>query len=191
MAFIKKISSNLADAELVLLYQQKGDLNVLADLYQRYMDLIYGVCLKYLENPDDAKDAVISIYEELIGKVKKHDINFFKPWLYQLSKNYCLQQLRSSKRAAFKYDIELVHLDENLHLEDVLQKEANFQYMAECLNELTQEQRTVVEMFYLKDASYHSISQATGLELGKVRSFIQNGRRNLKICMEKRLSAVK
>ena len=97
MAFLKNISSTLSDDELIEAYRKNRDLSVLAEVYQRYMDLLYGVCLKYLENSDDAQDAVINIYEELITKVLKYDIEFFRAWLYQLAKNHSLMKLRKKK----------------------------------------------------------------------------------------------
>ncbi|MFN2441009.1 MAG: RNA polymerase sigma factor, partial [Chitinophagaceae bacterium] len=98
MAFIKKISSALADKELVDQYKRSSDLTVLGELYQRYMELVYGVCLKYLKEPEDAKDCVINIFEELVSKLQKHEVENFKSWLYQLAKNHCLMRLRSEKR---------------------------------------------------------------------------------------------
>ena len=99
MAFVKNITaSHLPDKDLVLLYKQTHDLKVLGDLYQRYMDLLYGVCLKYFKDTELAKDAVLSIFEELISKLQKHDVENFKAWVYQVAKNYCLMQLRKEKK---------------------------------------------------------------------------------------------
>ncbi|MGZ4012602.1 MAG: RNA polymerase sigma factor, partial [Flavisolibacter sp.] len=102
MAFLKNISaSELSDSELVSSYKKSGDINVLGDLFQRYMDLVYGVCLKYLKVPENAQDSVISIFEELVVKLKKHEVDNFKAWLYTLAKNHCLMRLRSEKKQPF------------------------------------------------------------------------------------------
>ena len=99
VAFLTNIPAHKhTDEVLVAQYKSGGDLQVLSDLYQRYMELVYGVCLKYLKNEEDARDAVLNIYEELIPKVKKYEIQFFKSWLYQLAKNHCLMKLRSAKK---------------------------------------------------------------------------------------------
>ncbi|MFT3981217.1 MAG: sigma-70 family RNA polymerase sigma factor [Ferruginibacter sp.] len=189
-SFLKNISaSGQPDEELVLLYQKEGDLNVLGDLYQRYMELVYGVCLKYLKDDENAKDAVIAIYEELIVKLRKYEVQNFKAWLYQLSKNHCLMQLRSSKKfQKSEKDISLMQNEEEVHLNGVMEKEEHFKHMYFCLEQLAPEQKQVVELFYLQGKCYNEIADSTGIEWNKVRSFIQNGRRNLKICMDKQMA---
>jgi len=170
----------------VLTYQQSGDLQVLASLYQRYMELVYGVCLKYLQDTEPAKDAVMQVFEELVQKLKKHEVDNFKSWLYTLAKNYCLMQLRSQKnKKTVSISPELMQNDEELHLNGALQKEAEFKKLERCLQTLSTEQKKSVELFYLQNKCYKEIAEETGIEWNKVRSFIQNGRRNLKICMEK------
>ncbi|MEO6313974.1 MAG: sigma-70 family RNA polymerase sigma factor [Chitinophagaceae bacterium] len=167
-------------------YQQTGDLQVLASLYQRYMELVYGVCLKYLSDPEIAKDAVMHVFEELVHKLKKHQVDNFKSWLYTLAKNHCLMQLRSQKnKKTVTLDPELMQSSEELHLNGALQQEAEFRIMERCLQTLPGEQQQTVQLFYLQQKCYNEIVQITGLDWKKVRSLIQNGRRNLKICMEK------
>lgn len=186
MAFLKNISaSQLSDSELVLSYKQSGDIKVLGDLFQRYMDLVYGVCLKYLKVPENAQDSVISIFEELVVKLQKHEVDNFKAWLYTLAKNHCLMRLRSEKKHPYiDVDVELVQSGENVHLDGELEKEENFKKLDYCLGQLQAEQRQVIELFYLQGKCYNEITETTGLEWNKVRSYIQNGRRNLKICMD-------
>ncbi len=158
---------------------------VLGELYQRYMELVYGVCLKYYKEPETAKDSVMQIFEELVLKLRKHDVENFKPWLHQVAKNHCLMQLRTPKNmktVEFKY--ELVQSEDNVHLNGVLEKEENFKKLEYCLGTLTNEQREAVKLFYLEEKCYNEIVEITGQEWNQVRSFIQNGRRNLKLCME-------
>ena len=187
MSFIKNIHSwPQSDEELVVLYKRSGDLNCLAQLYQQYMDLVYGVCLKYLKDDEDAKDSTLIIYEELVTKLKKHEVANFKSWLYQLAKNHCLMKLRSEKKwSKVNIDVSLVQNEENVHLNGELEKEENFKQLSFCLEQLGSEQRTVLELFYMQGKCYKEIVEQTGIEWNKVRSFIQNGRRNLKICMDK------
>lgn len=161
-------------------------MTVLGQLYQRYMDLVYGVCLKYFKEPEAAKDSVMQIFEELVLKLKKHEVDNFKGWLHQVAKNYCLMQLRTPRNMkTVELKTELVQTEENLHLNGVLEKEAHFKVMEYCLGTLMEEQRVAIKLFYLEGKCYNEIVQATGQEWNQVRSFIQNGRRNLKICMEK------
>src|SRR5215510_13318196 len=143
VAFLKKISQNqLTDKELVAVYKDSGDLAILGELYQRYMELVYGVCLKYLKEPETAKDAVIQVFEELIPKLKKHEVENFKGWLHQVAKNHCLMQLRTPKNLkTFEFRAEFVQNEENVHLNGVLEKEENFQKLEYCLGTLTTDQQ--------------------------------------------------
>jgi RNA polymerase sigma factor (sigma-70 family) len=186
LAFIReKDKAQLTDEELVQLYRADGDLNVLGTLYQRYMDLMYGVCLKYLRDPETAKDAVIHIYEELITKLKLHEVANFKGWLYTLGRNYCLMQLRKEKgKTTVEIPATFMQTEEMLHLDGVLQKEKQLGRMEHCLEQLGYEQKTCVKLFYLEGKCYNDITAETGIEWNKVRSYIQNGRRNLKLCMD-------
>jgi RNA polymerase sigma factor (sigma-70 family) len=185
LAVIKKISSSFSDSELVQQYKDTSNMDSLGDLYGRYMDLLYGVCLKYFKEPDEAQDAVIYIFEELVTKVKKYEIDNFKGWLYQLAKNHCLMKLRSKKSQPVNVDVDLMHLQENMHLDDVMQKETSLIVMEHCIEQLPSEQKTAIQLFYLQEKCYKEIADSTALDINKVRSFIQNGRRNLKICMDK------
>jgi RNA polymerase sigma factor (sigma-70 family) len=187
LAFLKNISPHSAsDQELVIAYRQSADLTILAVLYQRYMDLLYGVCLKYLKEPETAKDAVMAIFEELAQKLRKHEVGNFKGWCYTLAKNYCLMQLRASKRfRILELKDEPMQTADELHLNIVMEKEEHLDKLSKCLETLSPEQKTTVELFYLQNKCYKEIETITGLEWNKVRSQIQNGRRNLKICMDK------
>jgi RNA polymerase sigma factor (sigma-70 family) len=185
LAFLKNILSSQNDQDLVERYKSKGELDILGELYQRYMELVYGVCLKYFKDPEEAKDAVINIFEELVIKLTKYEVNNFKSWLYQLSKNYCLMKIRSKKSQPVNVDIDIMHLPENNHLEDVTEKEDQLNSMESCIEQLPTEQKEAIQLFYLKEKCYKEIAETTETDISKVRSFIQNGRRNLKICMEK------
>jgi RNA polymerase sigma factor (sigma-70 family) len=186
LAFIRNISSSAAsDEELVSQFKATGDLSVLGALYQRYMDLVYGVCLKYLRIPENAQDSTIAIFEELVVKLKKHEVEHFRAWLYSLAKNHCLMRIRSEKKSVtVAFDVELMQSEENLHLNGELDREENFRKLDHCMEKLDPDQKTVIELFYLQGKCYKEVSEITGMEWNKVRSFIQNGRRNLKICMD-------
>ncbi len=187
MAFIRNISHNsLTDKELVALYKESGDMAVLGELYQRYMELVYGVCLKYYKEPETAKDSVMQIFEELVSKLKKHEVENFRAWLHQVAKNHCLMQLRTPKNLkTVEFKTEVMQSGGEVHLNGVLEKEENFKKLEYCLGTLTDEQREAVKLFYLDGKCYNEIVELTGKDWNQVRSFIQNGRRNLKLCMEK------
>ena len=188
MSFLKNISPNsLSDKELVENYRRSGDMHVLGELYQRYMELVYGVCLKYFKDPELSKDAVMQIFEELVLKLKKHEVDNFRGWLHQVARNYCLMQLRTPRNLkTVEFKADLVQNDENVHLNGVLEKEENFERLEFCLTTLVPEQREAIRLFYLEGKCYNEIVEITGQEWNQVRSFIQNGRRNLKICMDRK-----
>jgi RNA polymerase sigma factor (sigma-70 family) len=176
-----------SDRELVHRYKQSSDLQVLASLYQRYMDLVYGICLKYFRDTEESKDAVMNIFEELVNKLKVHEVDNFRSWLHVLAKNHCLMLLRKKGRLKTT-DIELSHMQstDEMHHNDITDKEESLQIMEECMETLPSEQKRSVELFYMENKCYNEIAEITGLEWNKVRSQIQNGKRNLRICMEKK-----
>ena len=188
MSFLKSIhSSLLPDTDLVTSYRQTGDISTLSELYQRYMEQIYAVCLKYLKDPETAKDAVMAIFEELIVKVKKHEISYFKGWVYMVAKNHCLMQLRSQKQLPLETNPDFMQLADNLHPDGIFEKEENLNQLTKCIDALSSDQKQSVQLFYLQEKSYKEIAGLTNSDWNKVRSLIQNARRNLKNCMENNL----
>jgi RNA polymerase sigma factor (sigma-70 family) len=186
LASLQNILSGKTDNELVVEYTTTLDTRFAGELYSRYADLIYGVCLKYLKQPENAQDSAVAIFEELVAKIPKHNIDNFKGWLYTLTKNHCLMRIRSGKKAhTVNIDAELMHSEDPMHLNGVLEREENLAQLEYCMGELAAEQRQVIALFYMEGKCYNEISVDTGIEWNKVRSYIQNGRRNLKLCIEK------
>lgn len=187
MTFLKNISTgDSTDKELISAYKSSNDLQYVGTLYQRYMDLVFGVCLKYFKEAERSKDAVMEIYEELCKKLKQHEVDNFKGWLHVLARNYCLMQLRSPKNMkTTEFNADFMQSNQTTHLEnEVLEKEENFKKLAGCMEQLTIEQKQSIELFFLQKKCYNEIAAITGYEWSRVRSHIQNGKRNLKICME-------
>lgn len=150
------------------------------------MELVYGVCLKYFKEPERSKDAVMNIFEELIQKLQAHEVNNFKSWLHTLTRNYCLMQLRTPKNLKTTgFNAEHMQSEETVHLNGVFEKEEQLVRLEKCLDKLPDQQKLSVQLFYLQQKCYEEIVEITGYEWNKVRSYIQNARRNLKICMEK------
>ena len=180
------ITSSLSDKELIEHYKKKRDQKYLAELFSRYTHLLMGVCMKYFKNEESAKDAVMSLYESLSEKLISSEINNFGGWVYVVAKNYCVGELR--KQA--KFDNDKNKLTE--HMEFELQERPLTKYTLElqltalenCIEELTKEQGKCVSLFYLKKKSYKEVTNLTGYTFNKVKSNIQNGKRNLKHCIE-------
>ena len=181
-----KSAKALTDEELLSSFRKNADLQTLAQLYLRYTDLVYGVCMKYLKDAEASKDAVMDVYEELLTKLQTHEIENFKSWLYVVAKNHCLMQLRKEKKMVTVEFTSTVMQSENFeHLDSVLEKEDELKKLEICIEHLPDEQKQSVQLFYLEHKCYNEIAKQTGFDWNKVRSLIQNGRRNLKICMEK------
>lgn len=171
------------------MYKQTQQLDVLSTLYQRYMELVYGVCLKYFKDQERSKDAVMNIFEELVQKLQLHEVNNFKSWLHTLTRNYCLMQLRTPKNLkTTEFNPDYMQYEETVHLNGVFEKEEQFNKLEKCLAILPAQQKETVSLFYLQQKCYEEIVTITGYEWNKVRSYIQNARRNLKLCMEKQES---
>jgi RNA polymerase sigma-70 factor (ECF subfamily) len=198
-----KVSMSQTDEELLAAYKASGELEILAILYKRYMGLVFAVCLKYLKTQPASEDAVMDIFEQLIEKVKRYDIEHFRPWLGTLARNHCLMQLRKKKaidgetlrlEADFMHSAKLWHPNSgdfgvgDLATTEAEEKEFILTSMESCLDTLVAQQKTCVSLFYLEQKCYKEVAEITGFAIDKVRSYIQNGRRNLKICMEKKVS---
>lgn len=187
MNFLKNIQTDeFSDRDLIIEYKKTGDLSYVGRLYQRYMDLVFGVCLKYFKDAEKSKDAVMDIYGELCIKLKQHEVESFKAWLAVVARNYCLMQLRSPRNLKVtEYNPDIMQTQESSHLgNEMLEKEAQFEKLEECIQVLPEDQRQSIKLFYLQKKCYNEIAAITGFEWSKVRSFIQNGKRNLKICLE-------
>jgi RNA polymerase sigma-70 factor (ECF subfamily) len=172
------------DEQLLEKYLSGGSSQHLGKLYERYMPMVYGVCLKILKDPGKAEDAVMNIYEELTRKVREHKIESFRGWLYVLARNHCLMEWRKNQRRP-------TDLHDNMSRHDGAEQAFEYELpkngtpLEKCLDELPAQQRKSVEWFYFEEKSYKEISDLITEDVGKVRSYIQNGRRNLKICLEK------
>ncbi|WP_017258010.1 RNA polymerase sigma factor [Pedobacter arcticus] len=182
----KRKEANFPDEHFVTVFKDSGDLQVLGNLYKNYMPLVYGVCLKYFKNPEQSQDAVMQIFEQLIHKLRNHEVKNFKSWLYVLTRNFCLMELRKSKKVTIvNIEDTFVESDALLHHDDSDTKENRLLLMEACLETLVEEQQQTLKLFYLEQRCYTEVADRTGYELKKVKSYIQNGKRNLKICIEK------
>ncbi len=185
----RKNQNELSDEELLARYLAGGDLEVLGSLYKRYMTLVYGVCLKYLRNRDDARDAVIKIFEKIAGERGKHKPDNFKAWLYVVTKNFCLMELRSAASLKAKHEEWSAEQEFFMEPETILhpidrdERETDVA-LQECIEKLVKLQRVTIELFYFGNKCYREIAEELKTDEKKVKSLLQNGKRNLKICLE-------
>ena len=171
------------DEELVTLYKLERSSTYIAIIYERYGHLVMGTCMKYLKNEVESQDITMQIFEELHSKLLKHEINYFKSWLYMVTKNECFMFLRKSKSQnttdfSERYDVEQT-------IEDVQAKEKSLELLENAIEDLKPEQKRCVKLFYLEEKSYQQISAELNLSLMQVKSAIQNGKRNIKLQLEK------
>jgi RNA polymerase sigma factor (sigma-70 family) len=186
LLFLRSIPREVADdAKLINEFRQTGNLSTLATLYEQYMDLCYAVCLKYLKDAALSQDAVMDIFEELGGLLRRHEVRNFRGWLYAVTRTHCLMKLRADKQKNnLPLEEKYMQSAGEMHQEDMIEREGQLEKMQNCINRLVDDQRIAIEMFYKHEKCYNEISEITGFDWNKVRSLIQNGRRNLKACME-------
>ena len=171
----------MSENEKLEQYARTGNLKLLGEVYADYMHLVLGVCLKYFKNNQDAEDAVSLIFEKLIVDLRKHTVTNFKSWLYVTTRNFCLMQLRKGTKVInTSIDTMEYMIPEHLKEEEPVDKEK----LEECISKLPEEQKECIRLFYLEQSSYKQVTEKLDLTLNKVKSAIQNGKRNLKICLE-------
>ncbi len=184
MQFKNKHISKLPDEEIIGIYKKSLDKEIIAILFKKYASFSLTICLKYLKNYEESKDAVLDVFEKLLDILLIHEISNFKSWLHSTLKNHCLGKLRSKvmyeSMDNFSEDLFMEN-PEDSHLHE---KELNYNKLNSCLEHLKMEQKKCVLLFYMQEKSYKEISTDTGYDIVSVKSYIQNGKRNLKICLE-------
>jgi RNA polymerase sigma factor (sigma-70 family) len=173
--------SEKKDKELYELYLQQKNSKWLGILLERYTLLLLGVCMKYLRNEEDAKDAVQSVFEKAINEIEKQRIDNFGGWLYKISVNVCLMRLRKNKKSFTEITEKFENIDADINISENKNKEDDLVFIEKHLAQLTKEQKDCLERFYLFKQSYAKISVLTGYSLNEVKSHIQNGKRNLRL----------
>jgi RNA polymerase sigma-70 factor (ECF subfamily) len=178
--------SNIDDSELLSRFYDDGSNEWLGILLPRYTMMLLGVCMKYLKNEEEAKDGVQQVFLKVIDELGKYKVTYFKSWIYMIAKNYCLMKLRDKGKYITEVNERVMATpDETEERNTYVEKEKNIEYMQAALQQLNKEQQQCVTLFYLKKMSYQEITEQTGYSLMQVKSHIQNGKRNLKIQMER------
>lgn len=190
MKFIKTgIKSSLKDEELIINFRSSGSRENLDILFDRYVHLIFGVCMKYLQDEEKSKDATMEIFGKLPEDLRKHKISYFKSWLYMVAKNNCLMQIRQSQsinkkmKGMTEEEPYFMEFEEDKHQERMTDEQ--LKHLPEAIESLIEEQKICIRKFYLENKSYTELSAETGFSFKQVKSFIQNGKRNLKIALSK------
>ncbi len=177
---------HISDQELLEKFYSDRDNQWLGILLQRYTALLLGVCMKYLKNGEESKDAVQQIFLKAITELAKYRVQYLKSWLYMIARNHCLMQLRD-KNIHIPVEESTQISENNTDPEALRNREIALNLLELALEELNPEQKTCVTLFYLQKRSYQDIAETTGYSLLQVKSYIQNGKRNLKILVERKL----
>lgn len=178
-----------SDEELLRRYKRTGNSEYFGQLYNRYIPLIYGLSLKYLQNAQHAQDAVMDIFEELLPKIGSYEIREFRTWIYSVARNHAFRILNDPKQLN---TLEIIpDMMESEDLIAIFEEEESSgirrRALYECMEELPDAQKGAIRMFFLEDMSYADIVEKTGYQLKSVKSHIQNGKRNLRMCIDKKL----
>lgn len=184
-----KNNSELTDTELITVYKKSGDKHSIEILFERYSHLVFGVCMKYLKDEEESRDAVLVIFENLMEDLRKFEIKNFSSWIHAVARNYCLMHIRKQKslfRQQNEYEIDMAsssNIPYEFNEEDQVENMLN--HLRTAIQELNEEQRACIELFYLHGKCYSDVADLTGFTLNQVKSYIQNGKRNLKLMLIK------
>jgi RNA polymerase sigma-70 factor (ECF subfamily) len=168
-------------------YYADGNQEWIGVLLKRYTLLLLGVCMKYLKDESEAKDCVQQIFLKVLTEVPKYKIEYFKSWLYMVAKNHCLMRLRDRGKNVRELSDNSPHMHHESDKSDLLENEQTYNLLEEAITELSDEQKKCVILFYLQKQSYQQVADQTGFNMMQVKSYIQNGKRNLKILLERKL----
>jgi RNA polymerase sigma factor (sigma-70 family) len=182
----EKEFKHTSDQDLLEQYYDRRDNRLLGVLLQRYTLLLLGVCMKYLKNEEAAKDAVQQIFLKVIHELQRYRVQYLKSWLYMIARNYCLMQLRRHEVKNIS-ELKDTIAEEDFSLQHATEKEKLLTLVEASMEELNADQKTCITLFYLDKQSYQQISEKTGFNLMQVKSYIQNGKRNLKLLVERKL----
>lgn len=180
----------MSDAELIERYRYSYDNSYIGELFQRYSHMLFGVCLKYTKNEDRAKDMVMDVFEKVLTDLKRHQVENFRTWVYTVAKNQCLMDIRKEKRTDERHETyvnlskEIMEFDLPQHLNGESQEETD-RKLDEAIETLNKEQQECIKLFYFERRSYEEIESQTGYTYKQVKSYLQNGKRNLKIQLSK------
>lgn len=153
-------------------------------LFDRYGAMTYGVCLKYFKNEADSQDATVRIFEKLMEDLKRMKVTHFKSWLYRVTQNHCLMELRKKQPHSTSIE-EIEHaIESEIGPNKFHEREIRLSALDKALHDLKPDQKKCVMLFYIDELSYKEVADRTGLSLNEVKSHIQNGKRNLKILLE-------
>lgn len=181
----------LTDLELINFYKSENDKSIIGELFKRYVKFVFAICMKYFKNSTKSEEAVMQIFEKLFTYLLKHHIENFKSWLHVVTKNHCLQTLKNEsyqlkKKKEIKYSADIfMENQQSLYHNNEEDSEDKLNQLQKALENLSKEQKTCIDLFYLQEKCYDEVAEITGYNMNQVKSYIQNGKRNMKIFLTK------
>ncbi len=181
--------SDKTDNELLVLFNHNNDNQIIGELYNRYNHIIFGVCIKYLKDTELARDAMLHLFSQLFELLKRYQVNDFKNWMLTITRNHCLREIKLNSRLVpyalcAEKETAVDFMENEDQIDHIYARESMLLYLDNALKQLKPQQKQCIELFYLQNKSYVEITQTTGFELKKVKSYIQNGKRNLQIIID-------
>ena len=182
--------SEYSDEQMVQRFQKSGDTYYAALLFERYNELTVSMSLSYLKNQMDAEDATMECFEVLVRDLATTEVKNFGGWYYSVVRNLLLKYKRQSKKVQSTDLVEDVHANaaemDVEELFDDMPKPEMEAVLEEAFSALKEEQATALKLFFLEGKSYDAIAAAMEVDIKKVKSLIQNGKRKMKIVLEQR-----
>ncbi len=191
MFLFRKNKTEEDDISLLNRFKKSDDKECMGILFERYTYLVYGICMKYMKDEEKCKDAVMEVFEKVMHEIHRHEISNFSSWLHSVARNYCLMQIRSEKNKDEKSgewqksELLFMEMAEEMHLNNTNEKERQLQQLELAIEQLNNEQKICIQLFYLDEKSYQEVADITGYDLKKVKSYLQNGKRNLENILRK------
>ncbi len=178
--------NHIDDKELLQKFYEDHNNEWLGILLSRYSLLLFGVCMKYLKNEDDAKDCVQQIFLKVINELHKYKVEYFKSWIYMIARNHCMMKFRDKEKHTIEINENISSAPDDITDKNFfIDKDNALTKMQLAIQQLSTEQKQCINLFYLEKKSYAQICAESGFSMMQVKSNIQNGKRNLRLALEK------
>jgi RNA polymerase sigma-70 factor (ECF subfamily) len=183
--FWEKNLAKLSDEDILQKYQVSFEAEYIGELFRRYVPLLYGIGLKYLQSADKAQDAVMQLFETITTQTPLNEIKEFKTGICTLMKNRCLQTLHENhQEKPADSQTNTIEQHEILSIFEKEQTDEKRRMLQMQVKKLPVEQRIPIIRFFTDEMSYMDIADSTGHKLKQVKGLIGDGMQNLKTYME-------
>jgi RNA polymerase sigma factor (sigma-70 family) len=167
------------DEQLVRLYVDTQRNTFFEELYERYADKVYRKCLTFVKDQAKAEDFTHDIFLKLIVRIGTfRETSKFSTWLFSITYNYCMDQLRLTKKMAENELTETFDIVEES--EDIEEIEMDAQRLRQVLENISPQERTILLMKYQDDFSIKDIADTFGLTESAVKMRLKRTKEKLR-----------